>query len=73
MDHGAWDPWALLAVIVSEPHRDPKRLGRPFELADFHPYLQGGSSRAGGVPLDGAMAARLGDLFEARKEQRGTK
>jgi len=45
----AWNHTALLAAIVANTARDPKRRRKPFTAADFHPFADRKATR--GRPL----------------------
>ena len=54
-------------ALVANCHRDPKRLRRPFDLADFLPAdLRTSVRRASGIPLTTQNLRLLKPLFEKK-------
>lgn len=67
---GAYSPWARLCLVAAEPHRDHKLRPEPYTETYFNPFedeKDDPGQPAGRIPLDGKMAARIGDLLERRK------
>ncbi len=59
-----WSHTANLMTLVANCHRDPKRLRRPFDVADFlPPDLRTSVRRASGIPLTPQNLRMLKALF----------
>jgi hypothetical protein len=62
-----WCHTANLMALVANCHRDPKRMRRPFDLADFLPAdLRALVRRASGIRLTPQTLRRLKPLFERK-------
>jgi hypothetical protein len=59
-----WSHTANVMALVANCHRDPKRLRRPFHMADFLPAdLRGEVRRSSGIPLTRGNLRLLKPLF----------
>jgi hypothetical protein len=34
-----WNRASLMCVLLANPHRDSKKRPRPYEIKDFHPFI----------------------------------